>query len=165
MSFANGIWRSWRPSRVALAATLALSVGVTVAADLASIVVVPERGQTPDQARRDRYDCHNRTVAQTGTVPLRRPAAEAVQAQQRAERIERVMIGAGIGALAGSVIRGSHDADGVVEGAVAGGIFGAIAGAIAGRNRKPPEDPAFEAYARALGACLEARGYTVSIPE
>lgn len=136
-----------------------------VAADLASIVAEPLRGQSADRARRDRYECHNWAVAQTGRVPGRSEQAEAAEPLARAERIDRVITGAGIGATVGGLARATQNKN-PSHGVLAGGVIGAAVGALIGRDRPDDEtDEVFDEYFRALSACLEARGYRLSVDE
>jgi len=128
--------------------------------------VLPTRSQSPDQARRDRYECHNWAVEQTGSAPVRVDPTEEV-AVERERDIERVLTGAGIGSTVGAVAAGvgGYDEDPVAK-IVAGGVLGAAVAAITGRKKKKEApDPEVEEYLRALSACLEARGYEVVIPE
>jgi len=134
--------------------------GAASAAGLESIVVIPQNGQTEDKARRDRYECHNWAIAQTGTVPGS-PPAKAAADESRAERVDRVITGASIGAAVGGLIRGSQN-ENPSQGMLTGGAIGAAVGAFSGRkSNDDDEDPEFDAYFRALGACLEARDYAV----
>jgi hypothetical protein len=143
--------------------TVAAAGGAGAATNLASLQVVPTRGQSADQARRDRYECHNWAVEQTGNAPVRvDPAEEA--AVDREKDIERVITGAGIGSTVGALVGGYEDDP--VTSIVGGGIIGAAVGAIVGRvkKNKVEPDPAAEEYLRALSACLEARGYEIVVP-
>lgn len=140
----------------------AAAVGAIAATDLASLEVVPTRSQSPDQARRDRYECHNWAVEQTGSAPARVDPAEEAEAERERD-IERVLAGAGIGSAVGAVV-GGYDEDPMAS-VVAGGVLGAAVAAITGHAKKKEKpDPAAEEYLRALSACLEGRGYTVVIP-
>jgi hypothetical protein len=141
---------------------VAIAAGARAATDLAAVQVVPTRGQSADQARRDRYECHNWAVEQTGSAPIRvDPAEEA--ADERERDIERVVTGAGIGSTVGAIV-GGYDHDPLAS-VVAGGVLGAAVAAITGRGKKKERpDPAAEEYLRALSACLEARGYEVVVP-
>jgi hypothetical protein len=150
--------------RVAISAVVAFAAGgASAATDLASLEVVPTRGQSPDQARRDRYECHNWAVEQTGSAPVRvDPAEEA--AVDREKDIARVLTGAGIGSTVGAIV-GGYDDDPMAS-IVGGGVIGAAVGAIVGRAKKNKAEPDPEAdeYLRALSACLEARGYEIVVP-
>jgi hypothetical protein len=152
-----------RSPRLAISVTVAFAAGGTFAAtDLASIQVVPTRGQSADQARRDRYECHNWAVEQTGNAPVRVDPAE-VAAAERERNVERVLTGAGIGSTVGAVVAAGQ-ADDPLASVVAGGVLGAAVAAITGRGKKKEgSDPAEEEYVRALSACLEGRGYEISI--
>lgn len=153
-----------KTSALLAAAWLAGAAGMAWAADLSAIVAMPQQGQTGERARRDRYECHNWAVEQTGVVPLA-PPKDVVTAEQRAERVGRVLAGASIGAAAGSIIGGTRGHRHAADGALAGGVLGAIVGAVTGRAKAVPDDEAFDAYYRALSACLGGRGYDVFIAQ
>lgn len=128
------------------------------------IVVLPEAGQSTEQARRDRYECHNWSVEQTGTSPLQGPDRRDAQRAQRAQRVGKVVAGAAIGAAAGSVIRGARDYRDAGDGALGGAVLGAIAGAVIGKQQKDDSvDEVFAEYFRALDACMSARGYSLAM--
>ena len=158
----SGFSRDSLPRLAILAAVAFAAGGAFAATDLASVQVVPTRGQSTDQARRDRYECHNWAIEQTGNAPVRvDPAEEA--AVDREKNIERVLTGAGIGSAVGA-LAGAHDDEDPVPKIVAGGILGAAVAAITGRGKKDDEpDPEAAEYLRALSACLEARGYEVVV--
>jgi hypothetical protein len=157
-----------------VAAALLVTGGPTFAVeDLGALEVVGLRGQSSDLARRDRYECHNWAIEQTGATPLA-AATQQVQesAQQQAtadqvrrKRADRALLGAAIGAGIGSLIGHDHydyDAENVIAGAAVGAAIGAVT------VRKPREpEPQAEGpsdYLRALAACLEGRGYSVQMP-
>lgn len=150
----------WSSKLLPAAAVSVLAVsGAQAAIDLSALVVVPERGQSADQTRRDRYECHNWAVDQTGVVPANAPEPSDVPG----DRVERVVSGAGIGAMIGGLIRGvgrKNPSNGVLAGAAIGAAVGAAT------SRKDDDEPseADEAYLRALSACLEGRGYRVAVP-
>jgi hypothetical protein len=152
----------------ALAAALLVAGAPAFAVeDLGALEVVALRGQSPDLARRDRYECHNWAIEQTGAAPLAAAAqqaqAQAAADQVRRKRADRALLGAAIGAGIGSLIGYDHyeyDAENVIAGAAVGAAIGAVT------VRKPPE-PQAEApsdYLRALTACLEGRDYSVRMP-
>ncbi len=86
-------------SRSRPASRSAATAGAAI--DLSQLQVTPQRGQSADQARRDRYECHNWAVEQTGEVPSAAPAPnqDAADAAKRADRIGRIATGAAIGAM------------------------------------------------------------------
>lgn len=150
------------------AVLLALSLPAAAAEDLRALEVQAQRGQSPEQTRRDRYECHNWAVEQAGEAPPAVPADDEPgdgQRELRRERIDRAIAGAAIGGAVGSLFGNGwrrHSGDRVLAGAAAGAAIGA---ATAGAGRKegaPAEEPSD--YLRALTACLEGRGYSVSLP-
>lgn len=153
-------------------ASVALAAGALAAhaaEDLSSLEVRGLRGQSSELTRRDRYECHNWAVAQTGESPPAVPAAEPPppDRQRPAERaIVGALIGAGVGSLFGY---GDHDrnpGETAIVGAAAGAVIGA-ATAGAGAKREREKEAAAEEpsdYLRALTACLEGRGYSVRLP-
>jgi hypothetical protein len=156
-----------------------LAAGVLVAAaclpaaaaeDLRALEVRGQRGQSVDQTRRDRYECHNWAVEQTGETPAAVPAdAEPRDGdrQLRRERIDRAIVGAAIGGAIGSIFGNGWrraSSDRALAGAAAGA---AIAAATAGNGRRAAAERDAEEpsdYLRALTACLEGRGYSVALP-
>jgi hypothetical protein len=151
-----------------LLAVLVLASLPAAAEDLRALEVQGLRGQSVEQARRDRYECHNWAVAQTGQAPPAAPAAALPDARKddlKRERIGRAIVGATIGGTIGSLIGDWHDAN---ENILAGAALGAgIGAATAGAGRKAEESTQPQGpsdYLRALTACLEGRGYSVSLP-
>jgi hypothetical protein len=142
--------------------------------DLAALRVVPERGQSADQARRDRYECHNWAVEQSGEAPPAAPVADDAgrdrDREARADKVDRVITGAAIGGLLGGIVHGSshrrHDSDGVLAGAAVGAAIGAATDGKDGKRRDRDSAAAPQSgYLRALSACLEGRGYSVALPQ
>lgn len=143
-------------------AAIVLAGGAAQAADLANLQVIPEHNQSAEEARRDRYECHNWAVGQTGIQPVRHDS-EADRAEDRAQRVDKVIAGASIGAAIGGFLRGRNwRRDEARDGALGGAVLGAAAGAIAGEvaaDKKEQEPEADADYLRALAACMEGRGY------
>src|SRR5262249_20399477 len=141
------------------------------AEDLSALQVGPLRGQSADQLRRDRYECHNWAVEQTGTAPLAAPVAHEAEKDsnraKNAERAQRAITGARLGAAVGGIIRGIQGKDPGI-GMLAGAAVGAGIGAGSTKNGHTEEAPGAAQgpsdYVRALTACLEGRGYTVALP-
>jgi hypothetical protein len=154
--------------RLVAALALAAALPATAAEDLRAVEVAGQRGQSLEQTRRDRYECHNWAVAQTGEAP---PAVQIVaqetQDEKRAlrrERIGRAIVGATLGGTLGGLFGDHHEMnEAVLAGAAIGaGIGAATAGAGRKEAKEEPEGPSD--YFRALTACLEGRGYAVSLP-
>jgi hypothetical protein len=146
---------------------LLAALPATAAEDLRALEVRGLRGQSAELARRDRYECHNWALAQTGQAPPAAPVAappDAGNGDLKHERIGRAIVGATIGGTIGSLFGDWHDAnENILAGAAAGAAIGA-ATAGAGRQGQPPPPEGPSDYLRALTACLEGRGYSVSLP-
>lgn len=137
------------------------------------VYVYPSNGQSDAQLDRDRYECNDWAVKQSHYDPS--------QVHDDAQRVRVVAmpppgvntaVGAVTGAVIGSALTGRHDGPG-------GLLFGALAGAMIGaasdnanqqqaervqRQNDRQSDYSMQqaqAYRRAIGACLEGRGYTV----
>lgn len=138
------------------------------------IFVYPAHGQSPEQTERDRYECHTWAVQQTGVDPSRTTNAyERVIVQPSTPPGANTVGGAIAGAIIGSIIGGPRNAG---AGAVLGGATGAIVGSAADANAQQQtrmtqqqiNETAAEgraradAYRRAIGACLQGRGYSVT---
>jgi hypothetical protein len=139
------------------------------------VFVYPAHGQSPEQTERDRYECHTWAVQQTGVDPSRADASayERVIVQPATPPGANTVGGAVAGAIIGAIIGGPRDAG---AGAVLGGATGAIIGASADANAQQQarmtqqqiNESAAEgraradSYRRAIGACLQGRGYSVT---
>jgi hypothetical protein len=139
------------------------------------VFVYPNNGQSPEQTERDRYECHLWAVQQTGVDPSRADANpyERVVVQPATPPGANTAAGAIGGAILGALIAGPRNAG---AGLVLGGATGAIVGSAADANAQQQahmtqaqlnESAAqgrarADSYRRALGACLQGRGYTVS---
>jgi hypothetical protein len=137
------------------------------------VFVYPARGQSPEQLERDRYECHVWAVQQTGVDPSRSDARAYERVVVQPQPAAGTVAGAIGGAIIGSIIAGPRDAG---AGALIGGAAGAIVGSSADANaqaqaqqaqgqinRREASDRArSQSYRRAIGACLEGRGYSVS---
>ena len=153
--------------RAQLAVLLLAALPATAAEDLRALDVRGLRGQSAELARRDRYECHNWAVAQTGQAPPAAPIAappDGGKGDLKHERVGRAIVGATIGGTIGSLFGDWHDHnENILAGAAVGaGIGAATAGA--GRKEAPPAPEGPSDYLRALTACLEGRGYSVSLP-
>ncbi|MET0293032.1 MAG: glycine zipper family protein [Steroidobacteraceae bacterium] len=134
----------------------------------------PERGQTADQQDRDRYECYNWAVRETGFDPSRRPLVrQQRQAVVPAPSGAAAVGGAVLGAVLGAAVAGpGHTGQGLVVGGVAGGMLGAASeqsaqnqaeeyNASVARRVDRQYGREMSDYRRAMGACLEGRGYSV----
>jgi len=129
--------------------------------------VYPAKGQSPQQQKSDEAACYTWAVQQTGFDPAKPPPQQAAATPPTTAT----------GATPGAGVRGA--ARGAVVGEVVGGDAGAgaAAGAVAARSQSRRQNSAAAgqaqaqqqsatqqqqaAFAKARGACLEGRGYTV----
>lgn len=180
-----------RQSRLlALAATVAALSACVVAPpprDLAppppppnvTVYAYPQQGQTPQQLDRDRYECSTWATQQSGFNPSAPnvPPHERVQVVGGPPPGSGVAAGAITGGILGAAVSRPRDAGaGLLLGALLGGAIGAGAEASADANAQAAADASGNArmqaqaaqierkasdYRRALGACLEGRGYSI----
>jgi len=140
------------------------------------VFVYPQRDQPADLQDRDRYECHNWAVEQTGFDP----SASYVPPHLRVVVASGPPPGAGIatGAVAGAVIGAAvsnpwESGRGALFGAIAGAALGGIAESAAAQQaqeqaltdaeylRAAELEGQARSYVRALTACLAGRGYEV----
>lgn len=144
---------------------------------LTQVYFYPQRGQTVEQQSRDHYECYNWAIRQTGFDPSNSP----LPPEQRVRVVPLPPPGhdtaafAVVGAVLGAILGGRHAAGGALIGAAGGAVAGAASDAARQEEARRQE----EAYAkwdqarynqfvqkeldfrRAMGACLEGRGYSV----
>jgi len=139
------------------------------------IMVYPAQGQSQEQLERDQYECHVWAVQQTGYDPSRpgMPPGQRVVVQPANPPGAGTAVGAIAGAILGAAIAGPRDAG---VGAVFGGITGAAIGSTSDANAAAQANAeqarldqgyaqnaqAAANYRRAIGACLDARGYKIA---
>ena len=156
----------------AASAPASQSPGVTP--NLTEVYFYPQRGQSQAQQDRDRYECFNWAVQQTGFDPSRRAVPAGHKEQLVPVRADGATVVGGtlMGAAIGAAVANPWDrAEGAVVGAIAGTALGAIAAnaqasAIqAAQQQASPARTGYEQqaaeYRRAMSACLEGRGYVV----
>lgn len=140
------------------------------------VFVYPQQGQSADLEDRDRYECHNWAVQQTGfdpSAPYAPPHLRVVVASGPPPGAG-VATGAVAGAVIGSAFANPWEAGrGALLGAIAGAALGGMAESSAAQQaREQAESNAEYAraaaleeqaryYVRALTACLVGRGYEV----
>jgi len=133
-----------------------------------SLYIYPKNGQSDEQQKKDRYECHMWAVQQTGFDPT---APTPTQAPAGSSAGGQVVRGAGRGAALGAV--GGAIAGDAGKGAAIGAAVGGAGGAMrrAGQKRQQEEQQQQAAaasqqsradYNRALSTCMEARGYQVN---
>jgi hypothetical protein len=144
------------------------------------VYAYPLDNQTPDQQERDRYECNNWAVRQSGFDP----SGPNVPPHDRYRVVavgpppgSGTAFGAITGAILGAVIAGPRNAG---AGLVVGGVAGGLVGTAAEQQQRAAADAQAQQivdarsaqqmavidaraanYRRALGACFEGRGYSV----
>lgn len=142
----------------------------------AEVYVYPAGGQDERQLDRDRYECHRWAVRQSSFDP----SLPGLPPHQRVRVVQSgpppgagVATGAVTGAVIGAAVSEPWEADeGALVGAAAGALLGAVVESSQVRQAQSVQTQYDEAaiaeqerlageYRRAIGACLEGRGYSV----
>ncbi len=127
----------------------------------------PQKGQTQEQQNADRGACHSWAVQQTGFDP---GMADAVQQQEAGSTAGGVVKGGAIGAAGGAAVGAiaGNAGKGAAIGAIGGGLIGGAKrhsdqkkADQANRNAQAQRNAQLQNYRRALGACMEGKGYSV----
>jgi hypothetical protein len=144
-----------------------------------TVYAYPQQGQSPPQMDRDRYECSTWATQQTGFNPSAPnvPPHERVQVVTGPPPGSGVAVGAITGGILGAAVSRPRDAGaGLLLGALLGGAIGAGAEASADAQAQGAANASADAhmqaqaaqierkasdYRRALGACLEGRGYSI----
>jgi len=133
-----------------------------------NLYVYPSAGQSQEQQDRDRYECHDWAVSQTGFDPTRPPPPGAPPPPPpRANALRGAVGGAALGAIGGAI--GGNAGTGAAIGAGAG----ALVGEVRRRNQQSQVDAAHsqqtsvyaqqtDDYNQAVRTCLKGRGYTTN---
>ncbi|MCZ6874992.1 MAG: glycine zipper domain-containing protein [bacterium] len=131
------------------------------------LYVYPQQGQSAEQQSKDRFECHNWAVQQSGFNPTNPPPMAVSQQSTRGGEVLRggargAATGAVIGAITGNAKKGAK------RGAVIGGAVGLGRRQARKRQQRQAQAQAqaqyqqrADGYNRALSACLGGRGYTV----
>lgn len=143
------------------------------------IYAYPTNGQTAEQQDRDRYDCYQWAIQQTGFDPSSPsvPPHERIQVVGGPPAVvpgSGVAAGAVTGAVLGAIVSQPGDTGaGALIGAVLGGVLGGAAESAQNQEAAQANTRVVERqqtvqlerkagdFRRAAGACLEARGYSV----
>ena len=149
---------------------LALLLATVLASRISAaqnLIVYPAKGQSQEQQDGDRYECHSWAVGQTGFDPTRATAPPPPQAQAPQGGLLRgATRGAALGAVGGAI--GGNAGKGAAIGAATGAMVGGMRRADQQRQQAAQAQQNSgvtaqrNAYNRAVGACLQGRGYTVN---
>lgn len=152
--------------RIGLAGATAvlLVIGLAHEARAQGLYYYPAQGQTPQQQSRDQGECQSWASQQPGTYAGPPPGYSGAQGGE-------IVGGAARGALLG-VVGGAIGGDVGKGAAIGAGVGGALGLMRRGRSNRQQRanDQAYQqqqayaqqAFNRAMQACMQARGYTVS---
>lgn len=150
-----------------LAAAVLCAFAGSASADL---MIYPKNNQSADQQSKDKYECHEWAVKQTGFDPLSTSSTQTsapAPTGPQPNAVRGAARGAAVGAVGGAI---AGDAG---KGAAAGAAGGAMVGAmrrrdqaIANQQTAAQQDAAVQGqranYDRAVMTCLEGRNYSVN---
>jgi hypothetical protein len=149
---------------------IAMVLSLVSAPAFADLMIYPKGKQSSEQQSKDKYECHEWAVQQTGFNPMS-SGASATEPPPEYGRQPNAVRGAARGAAAGAVVGGIAGDAG--KGAAAGAAGGAMVGAVRRRDQQIARDQQRAAnqasvdgqrgnYDRAVKTCLEARNYSVN---
>jgi hypothetical protein len=153
---------SSRKSAIAASCAALLCTGA-----VAQQFVYPAKGQTPDQQKKDESACYQWAVQQTGfdpSKPVAAPAAPPPPTTATGTTPGAGVRGAARGAVVGEVVGGDASTGAAVGAAAARGQSRRQNAATAQQQQAATQQATSQqqaAFAKARGACLEGRGYTV----
>ena len=130
-------------------------------------IIYPAKGQSAQQQQTDEGECHVWAKNQTGVDPAAMAAAPAPPPPSNTVGGGERVRGAARGAVGGAAIGAIAGETG--KGAAAGAVVGTVRGGREARQKQGAQQQSvdnqraqqLDTYNRAIGACLEARGYTV----
>ena len=157
------------PAPATTPAPAASATAVQPVSQSLGLIVYPAKGQSAGQQSVDEQECYNWAKTQTGIDP-QAPAPAPTAAQESKPGGQRVR-GAARGAAAGAIIGevADNDAD---EGAKVGAAAGVLAGGRNARKEKHANEEQakneaqaaqterISTFSKAVGTCLQGRGYT-----
>ena len=131
------------------------------------IYVYPQNNQSPEQQRRDEYECHRWASDKTGFDPVAVGSGAAPSTHRSARQgdglpddpVTGTVGGAALGAAGGAIA--GDPATGAAVGAAVGLLAGLIGQSTPSASTVPVAKGNHADYRRALGTCLAARGYAV----
>ena len=127
-------------------------------------IFYPAKGQGAQQQNRDQGECQVWAQQTTGINPANLPPPQAPQQTGPAVGGGERLRGAARGAVVGE-IAGGHGGEGAAIGAMVGGARARRNQAAQNQQAQSQAESAYASkintYNRAVGACMEGRGYTV----
>jgi hypothetical protein len=131
-----------------------------------NIIAYPSQGQSPEQQQRDRYDCFNWAVQQTGYNPQAQQFTDLAPPPTGGGLFQGAFRGAALGAVGGAI--GGNAGEGAEIGAATGALFGGfrrremeMEWQQAEQQQQAAQAQRTAGFTRAEAACLRGRGYSV----
>ena len=163
--------RGWVGKSTLIVAVIAVVLVCAAGVGMAEMYVYPSRGQSQKQQEKDRWECHEWAVQQTGVNPEQIANEATAPETYGDEAVGRwaaggAARGAALGAVGGAI--GGDAGKGAAMGAAMGGMMGIMRArrraemqyeyneSLASRRRSE-----LTQYDRAYKTCLMGRGYTV----
>ncbi len=147
--------------RFRIAAAIAALTGVAWGQQA---IVYPAKGQSAEQQQKDRGECQVWATQHTGIDPVALAQTPATAPARSGHEVAGGAVGgaaggAAIGAIAGDAGKGA--AIGAIVGTMHGAREARLNQAAAQQQGQRQRQQQMDTWNRALGACMEARGYTV----
>ena len=147
-----------------IVAAAALAMLLPLATQAQQPIFYPAKGQSGQQQNRDQGECQVWAQQTTGINPANLPPPQAAQQTGPAVGGGERLRGAARGAVVGE-IAGGHGGEGAAIGAMVGGARARRNQAAANQQAQQQAESQYYAkidtYNRAVGACMQGRGYTV----
>jgi hypothetical protein len=129
--------------------------------------IYPSKGQTQEQQDRDKYECNQWAISQSGFDPSNPSSISTSSEQPQGRAGGGAARGAAVGAVGGSIA--GDPGPRAASGAAMGGLIGAIRRRRE-RNQAEQEQTQAQAagtsgqdeYNRAFATCMQGRGYAVN---
>jgi hypothetical protein len=142
-----------------------LATAIPASSHAQQIFVYPMKGQTAEQQKRDEQECIGWAVQQVGTSPYSSSSGSGGSGSSGGTAAGGMVRGAAGGAALGAV--GGAIAGNAGKGAAIGAGTGALFGGVRQHSNRKKNTQSNQgqqsnaAYQRALGACMQGRGYSV----
>ena len=153
-----------RGANGSIMAAMAGALLLCAAAQAQQPIFYPAKGQSGQQQNRDQGECQVWAQQTTGINPANLPPPQAPQQTGPAVGGGERIRGAARGAIVGE-IAGGHGGEGAAIGAMVGGARARRNQAAANQQAQQQAESQYASristYNRAVGACMEGRGYTV----
>jgi len=164
---ASGMFYGGLGMRHVMNSLFLFAVGFYSLSTAAQPIVYPAKGQSPEQQQKDQAECQAWATQSTGIDPVALAASPVPQdagstfggGERAGGAVRGAAGGALIGAIAGDAGKGAGI--GAVTGTMVGGKRAREKQAAGNQQQQAQRQQQLDTYYRAMGACLEGRGYTI----